>query len=1250
MKNQRKKTEARNFRFSAVAAILLMLATLICCFTVIASADTARLEVGIDDLTVGTNLTANTAGNGYYKTYDGNTTADIGVDSAKVGIDEEDLPYVELVVTSAVFDSKDVESASKITVSFEVRLTEAGTQAGKTELLDKYTAPRALILEASIKPATLSWAADATANVTYAPGTTVYNVDITAPALSGMVNGESAPAVTSVPKATVSGVNGKGTYTTSVDVVLDSKNYVAAPLTVSVTVDPVTITKIEWNLPKTAFEWGDATLDEISVVGFDAQDNPYALDITYPEGFGNVGTHRLTAVEPNDNYTILNTVSPDTSITVNKKVFNVSFTDVAYIGNAGIQADPTEFMLTVEGDIPANIRALITYTVNGAAFSGTSEYGSYTVTAQLPSNANYEFKDVTGNTLTATMTILRQYIAAGTADAPYQLILIGENGFAGDITANVTIPVINRRALRGFRQHTEYTLNVTGADGETFTVLIPISDTLYGKRLSALTADDLYIYEEANSSMTAATGKNYTVSVKDGYYQIEGVSGSAAITFVLAPEYNAPFWATAPGIALLILLIIALVALLLLIGLYLKRVRLSEENETMVIDTEGDVPEVVPAVIEDKVDADEALEGNADRLADELANEIEAEHAEENTEGVEEAVSDSMDELMEEVSAIELEKEVEETVEETVDETDVAAEMADEMAERLQETVETEDVEAEADEDALRTAVADALAENFNESADATEAIAIIPAVEEEESDEITPEDFRAVVDAIVSEAMCNTMEIPEAVEETAEEETVAEEETAETVEETIAEETAEEVTEEVTEEVAEETAEEVVEEATEEVAEETVEVAEEETCEEATEETTEEIVVEEMSNDDICAVVADSVAEAFELVSVDGVAPKAVEGTTVETITEAVNNAGDANIPETWTAEMADAVKEAVVDELAARLIVEETPVVEEEPAVEAFAEVTEEVAVSDEDSDDDNDAEEDEEDYGAFGSMPLDFIDAVAEADKYAAMLEDERNGYVRIVTRYKRSFQSRLAQSQGNVQEYYNIIKNALLSYKGVKNRISWNYEAFNRGRTHVAKLNAKTKTLYLYLALDPAELVDTKYGIVDMSSKKKYASVPVLMKIKGERKFKYALELIDKLCGENLTLPKLETEEVDYRIPYQTTEELVQAGIVKKMVASVPVVYSEADTAETSAPEETVASATAEAQEVTFIAPTDAPAVEAAAEEVAAEEAVAGEPATEAPVEEAPAEEVPTEEASAEEIPANAETSEEENKEI
>lgn len=257
-------------------------------------------------------------------------------------------------------------------------------------------------------------------------------------------------------------------------------------------------------------------------------------------------------------------------------------------------------------------------------------------------------------------------------------------------------------------------------------------------------------------------------------------------------------------------------------------------------------------------------------------------------------------------------------------------------------------------------------------------------------------------------------------------------------------------------------------------------------------------------------------------------------------------------------------------------RLWAKEQPIEEpvEEPIEEIVEEPVEEVAEapveeavpvmaqaeeSNEDADDD-DGEDEGDSFAGLNMSDLDFIDVMAQPEEYAALLAQEQNGEIRIVTRYRRSFLSRLIQSQGDVQAYYSAIKNKLLSYKGVKGRVSWAQESFNKGRTYVAKVNAKSKTLYLYLALDPetvATLEDGKYNIIDVSDKKKYADVPVLMKIKGPRKLKHALELLDLVCRENLQLPDAKNfEETDYTIPYQSTEELVQAGSIKKFVAGIP----------------------------------------------------------------------------------------------
>ena len=283
--------------------------------------------------------------------------------------------------------------------------------------------------------------------------------------------------------------------------------------------------------------------------------------------------------------------------------------------------------------------------------------------------------------------------------------------------------------------------------------------------------------------------------------------------------------------------------------------------------------------------------------------------------------------------------------------------------------------------------------------------------------------------------------------------------------------------------------------------------------------------------------------------------------GDFIPTLAQAIDRAWtkkDAVKEEEAYEEVVEEIVEEPVEEIVEEAVEEpveevvEAPV--EEPAVEAIAPVTEAVAGE----------EEDEDESFGFSTVGLNFFDAMEKPEEYAALQEQEKEGLVQIVTRYRRSFMSRLVQSQGDVQEYYSAIKNKLLSYKGVKGRISWSNETFNKGRNQIAKVVAKSKTLYIYLALDPATLEEGTYNFEDMSAKKKYENVPVLIKVKGPRKLKYALELIEKICNENLALPAVKNfEPTDYTVPYWSTEELVKTGLVKKMVAGVPV--QEFDTA-------------------------------------------------------------------------------------
>ncbi len=149
--------------------------------------------------------------------------------------------------------------------------------------------------------------------------------------------------------------------------------------------------------------------------------------------------------------------------------------------------------------------------------------------------------------------------------------------------------------------------------------------------------------------------------------------------------------------------------------------------------------------------------------------------------------------------------------------------------------------------------------------------------------------------------------------------------------------------------------------------------------------------------------------------------------------------------------------------------------------------------------------------------------------------------------VLVRFRTSFESRYIQS-GVLQDYYTAIKNALMSYKGVKSRTSWNYESFNKGRIQCAKLNIKGNALFVHLALNPADYNVNKYHFTDMSDKPKFDKVPMLMKVKSERALKYTLELIAEMM-KTLEIPEGNAQDVDYHMPYETTEQLASRGLVK-----------------------------------------------------------------------------------------------------
>ena len=302
--------------------------------------------------------------------------------------------------------------------------------------------------------------------------------------------------------------------------------------------------------------------------------------------------------------------------------------------------------------------------------------------------------------------------------------------------------------------------------------------------------------------------------------------------------------------------------------------------------------------------------------------------------------------------------------------------------------------------------------------------------------------------------------------------------------------------------------------------------------------------------------------------------------------------------------------VEEEIVEEVIEEPVVEEAieePVVEEvveEPAIEEVVEepVVEEVI-------EEPVAEE------PVIEEPTEVIPTVIPT-----YFDNEGN---KIDIKYSRSFTANLIQSDDVVKDYYSQLKNHILSYKGVKSKISWKFESFNRGRDQLFKIKFRGKTILLYCALDPEEYDKSKYHHEAIDAKI-FAEVPMLLKIKSGLGLRKAKEIVDIVMAKFGIEPNPKSKTVDYvnEYPYEETEALLARKLVKILEADGDVVVvstkeKEPEVVEPVVEEPVIEEPVIEEPEV----------VEPVVEEPVVEEPVVEEPVIEEPVVEEPVAEEP-----------------------
>ncbi len=159
-----------------------------------------------------------------------------------------------------------------------------------------------------------------------------------------------------------------------------------------------------------------------------------------------------------------------------------------------------------------------------------------------------------------------------------------------------------------------------------------------------------------------------------------------------------------------------------------------------------------------------------------------------------------------------------------------------------------------------------------------------------------------------------------------------------------------------------------------------------------------------------------------------------------------------------------------------------------------------------------------------------------------------EDEET---EMTTRYKRSFEAKIIESDREIKQYYSEIKNALLSYGKVRSQVSWSNDRYTVNRETVAKVGVRGKTLCLYLALNPDEFPATIYHQKYAGDTKMYEKTPMMLKIKSPIAARRATKLISLLMERYGLVQDEGYAAADYVATYapRSEEELLAEGLIK-----------------------------------------------------------------------------------------------------
>lgn len=794
MKNQR-MSQLQRFRTvvsGAIVALLLVLCT--CALSLAAFAESPSATGGVASLSFAEDVGVSYDSVAKYwgKTYDGTAVIDPGkVALTVVGQSETKMPSVISAgfIAPNTADAQTDVGVARLHVVYEWDGVER-----------EYTAP------ARIEKRLLTWK-DLSLNVcfTYDPAKTSYThtfgeaelSSVTLAALEGVLEkdkdqlslGKVGALTLDATEAIAALTEGKQirVYSSCALSGAAASNYMLEGIEVLVGVDPCRITEVIWGIDGISavgpfeFAYGDENAYLITAVGKVGEGDYRELvvkvkgaDVTPDRAdlaiYGDVReeSYVLYAESANPAFYVLDGEF-ETSVTVVRAECVISAADVTFTKDAEHGLEFYELPIkNPDSNVPAEVFARIGYkfSTDGVNFvDRVTETGTYNVHIFLhpDDEARYTLtvKETGGNgDGRIALTLLPYRLMAGVDAGNADVIVYNDKNDLGGISACVAMATdIPADLLKNFTVYRALSLRVTGTDPtDSFRLILPVHSTLLSDADTyALTAADLYVLVDGELK---SAKELYTVTLsEDGsYYTVSGIAGGEeelSMTLLVAPAYRVSFWATAPGIGLIVFLVLLFVMALVLIGVYLRRMEKNAKNPMLTVDPEGGVEKVRPAEAPEKLgNADECISEGLDVLAQTLEESVPAEAPVQEPADARAESAEMLEKTLDDAAAISLKDDSEERA------IAEAEKLTEAMAEEKTKEFLASEAPAERVHDADDAELDGAVAQTINETLNAAKAEAAVEAFASTDEASVLPR-LRETVDAIVVEVLAATARIP---------------------------------------------------------------------------------------------------------------------------------------------------------------------------------------------------------------------------------------------------------------------------------------------------------------------------------------------------------------------------------------------------------------------------------------------------------------------------------------------------------